>query len=129
MRAARVAAYSAAFLVLCQAAGAWVARACPEVLRLSAASLRPGPWWVSEALAAACLTLLVPRLGRGPAWAWGLLLGGWLSNLADHLRLGAYADYLPLPGFYTNAADLGITLGAAALLLAAVRGSRPPSPS
>jgi len=51
----------------------------------------------------------------------GLLLGGALGNLVDRIREGAVTDFIdPLlwPAF--NLADVGITLGVAAIVLSAL---------
>lgn len=87
-----------------------------------------GGWQRSFLIVVACaITLLLAhqlyrdsesRL-RGAAYA--LILGGALGNVADRVRLGYVIDYLDLhwngwhwPAF--NVADVGITLGAVALL-------------
>lgn len=58
----------------------------------------------------------------------GLLVGGALGNLADRIRDGAVTDFLdpPLwPAF--NLADVAITFGVAAILLAALKEPAPGS--
>jgi signal peptidase II len=59
------------------------------------------------------------------AAACGLILGGAVGNLLDRLIAGEVIDYVDLrvwPVF--NAADTAIVLGAAALLLSALRSER-----
>jgi signal peptidase II len=77
------------------------------------------------ALTAAALALILvwfARDARRP-WAWlaiGLLAGGALGNLADRLFRDGVIDYIDFPAWPSfNLADIAITLGAAALVLAA----------
>jgi signal peptidase II len=75
-------------------------------------------------IAALGLVLAWFALDPGRPWMWlavGLLAGGALGNLADRVRADAVTDYLdpPLwPAF--NLADVAITLGALALVLASM---------
>ena len=68
---------------------------------------------------AICLLVVALRLARTPVTAWGigLMFGGWLSNLLTLEHAGHYVDYLKVGSLYTNIADLGITLGAAILIM------------
>ena len=84
--------------------------------------------WNAEILsmiALAIVVLLLVWLGRVEkpleAWAIGLIVGGALGNVVDRVRYGAVADFLDFhvagyhwPAF--NAADAGITVGAAFLV-------------
>ncbi|ROP37284.1 signal peptidase II [Saccharothrix texasensis] len=55
----------------------------------------------------------------------GAVLGGAMANLLDRASDGAVTDYLHTGWFATfNLADTGITLGAALLILAALRNER-----
>jgi signal peptidase II len=73
-------------------------------------------------LAALALLLGYFALHSSRPWLWlptGLLLGGALGNLVDRAREGAVIDFVdpPLwPAF--NVADMSITIGVLALLLA-----------
>ena len=60
--------------------------------------------------------------GRPGAWAAvGLLIGGALGNLVDRVRQDAVTDFIDLPAWPAfNLADVAITLGAGALVLAAL---------
>jgi signal peptidase II len=67
--------------------------------------------------------------------AVGLLAGGALGNLADRVRTDAVTDFIDPPLWPTfNLADVAITLGAIALVIASLggeadqRGGRDPSP-
>ena len=64
--------------------------------------------------------------GHSGLWvAVGLLAGGAVGNLIDRVRLDAVTDFIdpPLwPAF--NVADIAITFGAAALVLAVLQGDR-----
>jgi signal peptidase II len=69
------------------------------------------------------------RGDRITAWALSLILGGALGNLVDRLRLGYVIDFVDWyyrgwhwPAF--NVADAAITIGAALLVLDALRGGR-----
>ncbi len=79
---------------------------------------------------AAVLVVLALRPGwQAPAWAFGLLVGGAIANGADRLAWGHVRDFLDLQGWLAwwptfNVADAGITLGAAALAVAALAGGR-----
>ena len=121
MSAAKVILGATVFVVLDQMLLTWLHFAHPLWLHASAASLRPGPWWAWQIAALVILLAFRPQ-----TWPWALLLGGWASNIITHVRFGAYLDYLPLGRIYTNAADLGITLGTAALLLVALNRVRRP---
>ncbi len=59
---------------------------------------------------------------RKGAWvAVGLVAGGALGNLVDRFRPDAVTDFISLPLWPTfNVADIGITLGAASLVVAAL---------
>ena len=78
------------------------------------------------AVTAVSLLLVVGWFATGPRrpMAWlgvGMLLGGALGNLVDRLRESAVTDFIdpPLwPAF--NVADVGITLGVAAIVLGAL---------
>ena len=68
-------------------------------------------------------------------WAWlavGLLAGGALGNLIDRVRADAVTDFIDLPAWPSfNLADVGITLGAAVLVLTALMagdGTEPAEP-
>ncbi|MDZ7810688.1 MAG: signal peptidase II [Arhodomonas sp.] len=96
-----------------------------------------GGWqrWLFTGLALAVSGYLVwwlhrlPRGERLVAGALALILGGALGNVIDRLRLGYVVDFVDLhaggwhwPAF--NIADSAITLGVAALILAALLGRR-----
>ncbi|MBY0397328.1 MAG: signal peptidase II [Thermoleophilia bacterium] len=80
---------------------------------------------IATAVAVAALLTWFARAGaRHPLLpvAFGLLLGGSLSNLADRLRLGYVTDYLELPNWPSfNLADVFIVVGVAVLLAAHAR--------
>ncbi|WP_440997273.1 signal peptidase II [Arhodomonas sp. SL1] len=96
-----------------------------------------GGWqrWLFTGLALAVSAYLIWWLRRVlpgerlVAGALGLILGGALGNVIDRLRLGHVVDFIDLhaggwhwPAF--NIADSAITLGVAALILAALLGRR-----
>jgi signal peptidase II len=97
-----------------------------------------GPsYTVIYALIEACVLVALLRLSRRlRSWPWaialGLLLGGAAGNLADRLfrspgpLRGYVVDWIKLPYFPPtfNIADSAITVGAALLILASVRGWR-----
>jgi signal peptidase II len=89
--------------------------------------LGDGSRGVVLAVTAAALVLVLAWFARDPrrpgAWlAIGLLAGGALGNLADRLFRDAVIDYIDLPAWPSfNLADVAITLGAGALVLAAFR--------
>ena len=64
-------------------------------------------------------------------WSWlaiGLLAGGAIGNLADRLFRDAVVDWIDLPAWPSfNLADVAITFGAAALVLAAFAEPEPAS--
>jgi signal peptidase II len=78
----------------------------------------------------AALALLVAYFLRHPErpLLWlptGLLLGGALGNLLDRLRQGYVTDFVHLPHWPSfNVADICITLGVVALVLALEHGAR-----
>ncbi len=66
---------------------------------------------------------------RPSVFALGLIAGGALGNLADRLRFGNVVDFLDFyigpyhwPAF--NVADVAVTVGAALLLVAVLRGEK-----
>jgi signal peptidase II len=82
--------------------------------------------WLLVGLALAIVVVLGVWLRRSHralvVAALGLIIGGALGNIVDRLRFGAVADFLDVhaagyhwPAF--NAADAGITVGAAMLIL------------
>jgi signal peptidase II len=97
-----------------------------------------GPsYTVIYALIEAAVLVAILRLSRRlRSWPWtialGLLLGGAAGNLADRLfrspgpLRGFVIDWIKLPYFPPtfNLADSAITIGAAVLVLASVRGWR-----
>jgi signal peptidase II len=87
--------------------------------------------WLLPAFAAVVVVGLLVWLWRTESrWtgiALGLIMGGAVGNLVDRVRYGAVADFLDLhlagyhwPAF--NAADTGITVGAAMLVLDSLFG-------
>jgi signal peptidase II len=82
---------------------------------------------------AAALLLILVWFVRDPMrpWSWlaiGLLAGGAIGNLADRLFRDAVVDFIDLPAWPSfNLADIAITLGAAALVLAAFAEPEPAS--
>lgn len=90
----------------------------------------------SHSLVPSDATSLPGLSGRLQSWPWaialGLLLGGAAGNLADRLfrspgpLRGFVIDWIKLPYFPPtfNIADSAITIGAALLVLASVRGWR-----
>lgn len=82
---------------------------------------------IATAVAVAALLAWFARAGaRHPLLpvAFGLLLGGSLSNLADRLRIGYVVDYLELPHWPSfNLADVAIFAGIAVLLAAHARAT------
>ncbi|MFY9513666.1 MAG: signal peptidase II [Rubrivivax sp.] len=87
------------------------------------------PFFVLIALAAsALLVVLMRREATSPVerLAFGLILGGALANMTDRLVRGAVVDWIDLhwgphhwPAF--NVADMGIMLGAAAIIVNEIR--------
>jgi signal peptidase II len=87
-------------------------------------------------IAAGVLAAIVRLSGRLRSWPWavalGLMLGGAAGNLLDRLFRspgplhGSVVDWIKLPYFPPtfNIADSAITVGAALLILASVRGWR-----
>jgi signal peptidase II len=87
-------------------------------------------------IAAGVLAAIVRLSGRLRSWPWavalGLILGGAAGNLLDRLFRspgplhGSVVDWIKLPYFPPtfNIADSAITVGAALLILAGVRGWR-----
>lgn len=71
------------------------------------------------------LSLILAWFALDPTrpWAWlaiGLLVGGAVGNLVDRVRAGAVTDFIDLPAWPSfNVADMAITFGAIALVLAA----------
>lgn len=87
------------------------------------------PWWALSGLALGIvvwLAVLLARTGsRLDAAAYGLIIGGALSNVADRLRFGAVTDFLDVyvaewhwPAF--NLADVAVVCGVALLLFSEV---------
>jgi signal peptidase II len=78
----------------------------------------------------AALAALVAYFARHPErpLLWlptGLLLGGALGNIVDRLRQGYVTDFIHVPHWPSfNVADVCITLGVVALVLALERGGR-----
>lgn len=69
------------------------------------------------------------REEKAKRFALGLIAGGALGNLADRLRFGNVVDFLDFyigpyhwPAF--NVADVAVTVGAALLLVAVLRGEK-----
>ncbi len=87
------------------------------------------------ALAAIVAVIVILRMSGGSvglleAVALGLVLGGAVGNLVDRLARGAgltdgaVVDWIQLPNFPTfNVADAAVTIGAAVLILGALRKS------
>ncbi|MDH5489748.1 MAG: signal peptidase II [Rhodospirillaceae bacterium] len=86
--------------------------------------------WVLIAIAVVIVAFLLNWLMKGESLlsvlATGLIIGGALGNVADRIRFGAVVDFLDFhigsshwPAF--NVADTAITLGAAALILEALK--------
>jgi len=84
------------------------------------------PFFIAVSILALGLiwTLARSKEDDGPFYVYGLglILGGALGNLLDRVRLGVVVDFLDLyvgdmhwPAF--NVADMGICIGAAALLV------------
>lgn len=70
-----------------------------------------------------------PQTDRPQRLAFGLLLGGALGNLLDRLARGAVVDWIDVrwQSFYWpafNVADIGITLGAALIVVCELRGGK-----
>ena len=69
-------------------------------------------------------------LGPQRPWAWlavGLLAGGAAGNLIDRVREDAVTDFIDLPAWPSfNLADIGITVGAAVLVLTALMAGDEP---
>lgn len=89
--------------------------------------------WVLSGLAVAIvvgLLIWLYRAPRGlPAVAIGLIVGGAIGNVIDRLRFGAVADFLDFHAFgwhwpAFNAADTGITVGAAILVIDSLFGEQ-----
>lgn len=80
-------------------------------------------------LALAVISYMLAKAGDGETflvWGLGLILGGALGNLVDRVRFGHVVDFLDFyvgdwhwPAF--NVADMGISLGAACLILSLYR--------
>jgi signal peptidase II len=83
------------------------------------------------ALALVVLWFALDPLRPGLWFAVGLLAGGALGNLADRVRTNAVTDFIDPPLWPTfNLADVAITLGAIALVLASIasEGEEPARP-
>lgn len=95
-----------------------------------------GGWqrfFFSAVAVAASIFLVVlirrPQTDRPQRLAFGLLLGGALGNLLDRLARGAVVDWIDVrwQSFYWpafNVADIGITLGAALIVVCELRGGK-----
>ncbi|WP_268761003.1 signal peptidase II [Aquabacterium parvum] len=95
-----------------------------------------GGWqrlFFSAVAVAASIVLVVlirrPQTDRPQRLAFGLLLGGALGNLLDRLARGAVVDWIDVrwQSFYWpafNVADIGITLGAALIVVCELRGGK-----
>ncbi len=91
-------------------------------------------WVLLTGSAVAVGAVLWILLAGTPSWltttGCGLLLGGAAGNLLDRLASGEVTDYVHFRFWYIfNAADAGIVLGVALLLLAALRPERAVRPS
>jgi signal peptidase II len=84
------------------------------------------------------LGVRLPREQRWRRFLLGLILGGAVGNLIDRVASGQVIDFLQIgvAGHYWpvfNVADMGVTIGAALLILYALRSQRPlvavPSPA
>ena len=84
------------------------------------------PFFIAVSILALGLIAFLARSNEddGPFYVWGLglILGGALGNLVDRVRLGVVIDFLDFyvgdlhwPAF--NVADMGICIGAGALLV------------
>src|SRR3546814_12951196 len=89
--------------------------------------------WVLIAVARVIVAVMVVWLRRADrtlvAAALGLVIGGAVGNVVDRLRFGAVADFLAfhLMGYHWpafHAADAGITVGVALLVLDSLFGRR-----
>src|SRR3546814_6636075 len=89
--------------------------------------------WVLIAVALVIVAVMVVWLRRADrtlvAAALVLVIGGAVGNVVDRLRFGAVADFLDfhLMGYHWpafNAADAGITVGVALLVLDSLFGRR-----
>ena len=86
-------------------------------------------WLLLVGSAVAVGAVLWILLAGTPSWltttGCGLLLGGAAGNLLDRLASGEVTDYIHFRYWYIfNAADAGIVLGVALLLIAALRPER-----
>jgi signal peptidase II len=90
-------------------------------------------FFVAASVVAVALILTIgSRLppGERTRRVWlGLILGGALGNLIDRVRAGEVVDFLQigLNGHYWpvfNVADMGVTIGAALLIIASLRSPR-----
>lgn len=80
----------------------------------------------ATALVTGVVTVSALRGSLGPPLAAGLVVGGTIANLGDRLVGGSVVDFLDLgwwPSF--NVADIGITSGAALVMLSALRAPAP----
>ena len=69
--------------------------------------------------------LVTGQSSRSTNVGCGLILGGAAGNLLDRISTGEVTDYVHFSFWYVfNAADAAITVGAAALLLTALRPER-----
>lgn len=79
-----------------------------------------GPAWILVAATAIVIAALAIAAWRGAfhPLAAGLVLGGAIANLADRASNGSVVDMIDIGAWPTfNVADIGITIGAAALAL------------
>ena len=102
----------------------------------AAFNLGPSFTAVYALIAVGVLVVIVRLSGRLRSWPWaialGLILGGAAGNLMDRLFRspgplhGSVVDWIKLPYFPPtfNIADSAITIGAALLVLASIRGWR-----
>jgi signal peptidase II len=90
-------------------------------------------FFIVASFAAAALIIYLgvrlPREPRGRRILLGLILGGAIGNLIDRIASGQVVDFLQIgvSGHYWpvfNVADMGVTIGAALLILHALRTHR-----
>jgi signal peptidase II len=91
---------------------------------------------IASVVAAVLITLVALRLPRGEnrrRLFLSLILGGALGNLIDRVRHGEVIDFIQIgfQGHYWpvfNVADMAVTIGAALLVLHALRSQPAPAP-
>jgi signal peptidase II len=111
--------------------GVEIVRVSNKGVAFGAFSGRPVVMIIVAVALAGLVLWFVLHLHRPLVWLpTGLLLGGALGNIIDRLRDGAVTDFIKLPVWPAfNLADVAITVGVLALLVALEQPDAPDEPS